>query len=334
MKTTTTYFLALILFSLPTAFAQPAAAPDPHPQRGRHEGPLMFDYHSPGSGHMFGQYFKMPGRTVAPLMAAARPGGSYLGIHIVEINESRAAELNMDSPHGVEVSNVADDSPAAESGLEKGDVVVRFDGQNVRGVDHFVRLVRETPAGRSVAMSVLRNGTPRELTAKIGRRKTAQAHQFWFCEGDDGDCTGTFPDIFRKHVKGIRKQIFEMPRPRIVMQNRYLGAELEPVEGQLAEYFGVEEGVLVRSVELDTPGKRAGLRAGDVITSVDGKSIDSPSELREKIQQADPAKEVEMTVMRKGAATTLMLEPRDYDQPREERDIKARPVRGKRAKPL
>ena len=294
---------------------------------------MIFDYHAPGRGYM-GQYFKMPGRTVAPLMAAARPGGSYLGIHIVEISDDRAAELGMPAPRGVEVTNVADESPAAESGLEKGDAVVKFDGQDVRGVEHFVRLVRETPPGRKVEMSILRSGTPRELTAKIGLRKGAEGYQFMFCDG--GDCTAAMPnvDFFRKKMSGLRKQIIEMPRPRIVMQNRYLGAELEPVEGQLAEYFAVDEGVLVRSVEADTPGKRAGLRAGDVITSVDGKSIDSPSELREKIQQADPAKEVEMTVTRKGAATTLMLEPRDHDQPHEEHDIKARPVRGKRAKSL
>ena len=88
----------------------------------------------------------------------------------------------------------------------------------------------------------------------------------------------------------------------------------------------------MRSVELDTPGKRAGLQAGDVITSVDGKSIDSPSELRQKIQQADPGKEVEIAVMRKGSATTLKLEPRDDDD--EERKIKTRKVRKKQVKRL
>ena len=330
---TTMCLLVLTLFSLPTAFAQPAPGPLPH--GGHHEGPMILDYTVPGVPHIAGQYFAMPGHGLAPMIAAgARPGDSYLGIHIVEISDDRATDLNMASPHGIEVSNVADESPAAESGLEKGDVVLKFDGQDVRGVEHFVRLVRETPAGRSVAMSVLRNGTPRELTAKIGRRKTAQAHQFLFCDGDDGDCTGSFPDIFRKQVRGIRKQIFDMPRPRIVMLNRYLGAELEPVEGQLAEYFGVEEGVLVRSVELDTPGKRAGLQAGDVITAVDGKSIDSPSELRQKMQQADPDKEVEMAVMRKGSTTTLKLESREDDHADEERKIKTRKVRKKQVKRL
>ena len=330
MKTTATYFLALILFSLPTAYAQRGADPDHHPRRGHHEGPLLFDYTVPGGLRVAGQYFAMPAHGVAPMMAAGvRPGGSYLGIHIVEINQARAAELNMDSPRGVEVSNVADKSPAAESGLEKGDVVVKLEGQDVRGVEHFVRLVRETPAGRTVAMSILRDGTPRELTAKIGRRKAAQARQFWFCDGEEENCTAPVPNL-----KWIREKIMDMPRPRIVMRNRYLGAELEPVEGQLADYFDVEEGVLVRSVDADTAGKRAGLEAGDVITAVDGKGVDSPSELREKIQQADSRQEIKMAVMRKGAATTLTLEPREKEQPPEEPDTKARPIRGKRAKPL
>ncbi len=338
MKTTATYFLALILFSVPAAYAQRDA--DPHPHRGHQEGPLLFDYTAPGGSRVAGQHFAMPGRSVMPLMAAgARPGGSYLGIHIVEVDDKRAGELKMAAPHGVEVSNVAEDSPAAKGGLQKGDVVAEFDGQRVRGVEHFVRLVRETPVGRSVAMSIVRDGEPINLTAEVGRRKAARREQhFVFCDGDDGDCTSGLPnvDFFRKQVSGIRHKLthMDMPRPRIVMQNRYLGAELESVEGQLADYFGVEQGVLVRAVDADTPGKRAGLRAGDVITSVNDKSVDSPSELRQEIQRADPPEEVKMAVKRKSAEIILMLEPREREDIAGERYIKGRRVRTKPAKPL
>ena len=338
MKTTTIFLTALTLMILPAAPAQPVIAPHPgaHPAPA-HDGRFsVYGYRVPVPG----QYFTMPGHGVAPLMAAgARPGDSYLGIHIVEVDDKRAGELKMDSPHGVQVGNVAKDSPAAEGGLRKGDIVVDFDGQRVRGVEHFVRLVRETPAGRTVAMSVVRDGEPMDLTAKVGRRKVAHRERhFVFCDGDDGDCTGAMPDadFFRRQVRGIRHQIthMDMPRPRVAMQNRYLGAELESVEGQLADYFNVEEGVLVRSVDAGEAGKRAGLQAGDVITSVDGKGVDSPSEVREKVLRADPNKKVQLAVMRKGVATTLTLEARESEEPREEPDAKARPIRGKRAKPL
>ena len=341
MKTTTIFCMALALMILPSAPAQPVIAPHPgpHPVPG-HEGEVyVYGHRVPAGSPVLGQNFTMPALSVAPMMAAGvRPGDSYLGIHIVEVEDQRAGELEMDSPHGVEISNVAEESPAAEGGLQKGDVVVELDGQRVRGVEHFVRLVRETPAGRTIAMSIVRDGEPMDLTAKVGRRKAAhQKRHFVFCDGDDEDCTSALPnaDFFRKQVRGIRRQITHMdiPRPRVAMQNRYLGAELESVEGQLADYFGVVEGVLVRSIDADQPGKRAGLQAGDVITSVDGKAVDSPSELREKVMRADPNKKVRLAVMRKGSARKLMLEPRQSEEPPEERGAKARPVREKRTKP-
>ncbi len=342
MKTTTIFLAALTLMILPAASAQAVIAPHPgpHPAQG-HEGNMFIHGHRlpAGSPVVSGQNFTMPALGVAPMMAAgARPGDSYLGIHIVEVDDKRAGELKMDSPHGVQVGNVAKDSPAAEGGLRKGDIVVDFDGQRVRGVEHFVRLVRETPSGRTVAMSVVRDGEAMDLTAKIGRRKAVHRERhFVFCDGDDGDCTGAMPDadFFRRQVRGIRHQIthMDMPRPRMAMQNRYLGAELESVTGQLADYFGVKEGVLVRSIDADMRGERSGLQAGDVITSVDGKGVDSPSEVREKIQHADSRRKIKMAVMRKGAATTLSLEPRESEEPREEPDV-VRPIRGKRAKPL
>ena len=323
MKTTPIFVLALILSTLVTARAQQGPLPFPHPPQG-HEEDLLFDYSLPAGAFMPGRYLALQSRGLAPFMAAGtRRGGSYLGIHIVEVDDARAAELKMDSPHGVQVSNVAQGSPADESGLEKGDVVVKFDGRNVHGVEHFIRLVRETPAGRSITMSILRAGAPRVLTAQIGRRKAARGRPHFFCGEEGENCTAEW----------IRKKIIDMPRPRIVMRNRYLGAELEPVEGQLADYFGVEEGVLVRSVDSNTPGERAGLQAGDVIVSVNGKNVDSPAELRENIQRADPAGGVEMTVMRKGAAAKLTLEPRQRGG-RRQGGVKSRTIRDNRFKRL
>ncbi len=234
----------------------------------------------------------------------AAGGGAYLGVGLLEIDQARATELGLPEPYGVELSNVAADSPAGRAGLEKGDVVLRYRGQRVEGVEHFIRLVRETPVGRDVVLTVWRHGAERTVNVGIGRRQEAISRPSFLCGDEEEDCEIHIPEI---HIPDLRFD-FDIPRPRIVMQSRLLGAELEGLEGQLAEYFGVAEGVLVRSVEPDSPAGRGDLAAGDVILSVDGRPVREPGEVRKAIQQASPDKKVPLEVMRKGAKKTLELE--------------------------
>ena len=192
---------------------------------------------------------------------AGRPGwfdiqllsgqGSYLGVGLMELDADRAVELEMQSPSGVEISSVAADSPAEEGGLLKGDVILDFRGEAVAGVDHFVRLVRETPVGREVPVVVWRDGARTSLTVVIGRRSQARRGVYRLgLECKDGeDCHHPMFDFTLPNFD------FDMPRPRMMLKSRVLGAELEGLQknAQLAEFFGVEAGVLVRSVDPNSP---------------------------------------------------------------------------------
>ena len=102
-----------------------------------------------------------------------RPGtGSFLGIGVQEIDNDRAKALNLREERGVEVTRVEDDSPAAKGGIKMNDVVLEYNGERVEGVEQFMRMVRETPPGREVKLSIARNGSPQQLTMKTGSRKT------------------------------------------------------------------------------------------------------------------------------------------------------------------
>ena len=250
-------------------------------------------------------------------------GGSYLGVGLLEIDEDRAAELGMGEPYGVEISNVAPDSPAQRAGIEKGDAVLEYAGQLVTGVEHFVRLVKETPVGRKIKLNVLREGSELDLQATIGERKHRPPFRSWFCDEDEPGCE------FR--VSGFdwrwRGFGFDLPRAHVVMRNRFLGAEVESVEGQLAEYFGVEKGLLVRSVEPNTPGERAQLKAGDIIVALDGKPVADSGELREAIRDANRDEAIALEVMRDRSKVTLSIEPhnRRSERKREHRkDVRTR----------
>ena len=257
-------------------------------------------------------------------MAAALAGGPYLGVGIVEVNDNRATELGMQGVYGVELSSVQKDSPADQGGLEKGDILLRYADEKVIGVEHFVRLVRETPAGREVELLVLRAGSQIDVTVTIGTRKKERS-RFFVCEGGESDCEVRLPSF---NWRFPRLDI-EIPRPRITVHSRYLGAELESIDGQLADYFGVDEGVLVRAVEANTPGERAGLRAGDVIVSVDGKAAGSSGDVRNAIRSEPADKEIPIEIMRRRSKQTLTMEPRRPPS-HEAEETEARPVRNRR----
>ena len=98
-------------------------------------------------------------------------GTSYLGIGVADITAERAKALNLKEERGAEVTNVAADSPASKAGIKEGDVVLDYDGTTVQGIEQFTRLVRETPVGRQVKISMWRNGAAQTLTATVEARK-------------------------------------------------------------------------------------------------------------------------------------------------------------------
>ena len=146
----------------------------------------------------------------------------------------------------------------------------------------------------------------------------------WFVKKGGSDCEVRVPGF----QWTFPRLDIDIPRPRITVHSRYLGAELESIDGQLAEYFGVEEGVLVRAVEANTPGERAGLKAGDVIVSVDGKAVDSSGDVRGAIRSAPADKEIPLEIMRRRSKQTLTMEPR-RPTTNEADETGARPVRNR-----
>jgi serine protease Do len=245
------------------------------------------------------------GRLVqAPGLLFAPPAGqSYLGVHLMDMRAERAREIGMGEPYGVEIISVASGSPAEQAGVRKGDVIIRYAGQRVEGQEQLVRLVRETPVGRKVELTVFRGGSEVQLAVEIGERKIAPNVLF----NCDEPCEIRIPNI------RIRSFDFDIPKPRMVTQSRLLGAELESLEAQLAEHFGVKEGVLVRSVDADSPASRAGLKAGDVIVEVAGTTVRDAGQIREAVRHTGEDKTVALGVVRNRSRISLEMEPQSRD---------------------
>ena len=191
--------------------------------------------------------------------------GSYLGVMVQEIDTERSKALKLPDEAGVEITRVEMDSPADKAGLKTGDVVWQYNGQRVEGMEQFSRMVHETPIGRDVKLSVFREGAAQTLTGKIGTRHANQPL---------AAVVPVPPDF---HIPDI-------PRSFMSWRSSTLGVEAESLEGQLAQYFGVKEGVLVRAVTKGSAAEKAGIKAGDVITKIGDTKVATPSDISSQIR--------------------------------------------------
>jgi serine protease Do len=204
---------------------------------------------------------------------------------------------------GVRIDEVDDDSPAAKAGVREGDLVVEFDGERVRSARQLTRLVQETPEGRPVKMTITRDGARRSVD--ITPEASALA---WNFQIDEPRLRAEIERGLRGRGPAFDFRFDDMPGTLGVPPGARgrLGVQVETLSDQLAEYFGVKGGgVLVSSVAADTPAQKAGLKAGDVITGVNGTAVRETRELMDEIRQAEDRREVRLDVVRDKRTMTV-----------------------------
>ena len=233
----------------------------------------------------------------------------YLGINAVDITSDRAKALKLKDERGVEITSVDAESAAAKAGLKEGDVVLEYNGQHVEGWEQLRRLVSETPINREVKIGVWRNGAAQTLTATVGSRKDARAN-------GEAIVTPLGGNSFRFRIGPAPPPPFppsiEIPEFRTFAQNRSIGIFGESLgqEEQLAEFFGVKSGILIRSVMQGSAAEKAGIKAGDVLTRIDDTVVSSPPEISSALRAAGSKRTFTVTVVRnkKEMALTVTLE--------------------------
>lgn len=229
---------------------------------------------------------------------ASTTGSSFIGVNVQEIDSERAKALKLREEAGVEITRVESDSPAEKGGLKVGDVVMQYNGQRVEGMEQFSRMVRETPPGREAKLDIVREGAPQTIMVKVGARRALSLV---------GPFTGAAP------LAPMAVRMPDLPHSFMSWRSSALGAEVESLEGQLAEYFGVKEGVLVRSVSKGSNAEKAGIKAGDVIVRIDDTKVASPSDLSSRIRTLR-GKPVPMVLMRDRKEMTLSVTLDDADR--------------------
>jgi serine protease Do len=244
--------------------------------------------------------------------------GGWLGISIEEVSADKAKELKLPGVYGVLVTQVGSDSPAAKAGLKNGDVITDYNGQRVEGTIQFRRLVRETPSGHTAQMSVWRNGRTQKLSAEAGKAPAGTGsflpdflHDLRVPRFGDRYALPGRPAEPREGGPGRFGFRAPVPNFRAAPGMRMLGISVQDLSGQLGSYFGVpdNQGVLVASVQKDSAADKAGLKAGDVITQVDGNRVRNTVELRDQLRDKREAQSVTLGILRKGTGLSIPVTP-------------------------
>jgi serine protease Do len=231
----------------------------------------------------------LPLHAQAPFGVVVHSPGAQIGATVRDLDASESERRQVQA--GAVIDEVRRDSPAEKAGLRSGDLVVEFDGEHVRSARHLARLVEETPPGRTVKTTVVRDGrrTDMSITPSRDRRPDVSIE----------------PDQFRDLAESFPKDFnFDFDLKGFGSRGR-LGVTVDELTPQLADYFGARDGVLITAVTADTPAARAGLKAGDVITKVGETVVRSRSDLTFALREVRDAGDVEIGIVRDRQESTV-----------------------------
>jgi len=231
-------------------------------------------------------------------------GSGWLGVETHEVTAEKAKELKLSAERGVVLGKIVPDSPAAKAGLKENDVVTEINGQRVEGTAQFRRMIHEIPAGRSIQLSVWRDGRAQTISATLGKSEERR-HAMKMVSPMPGTFSFRMPDIPEIPSMEWNGSMLLGGQPR-------LGIDAEDLSGQLGAFFGAPdgEGILVREVNSGSPAEKAGVKAGDVITSINGERIRTVGELRGKLsaKHDDKDRTVKLGVLRNKSEVSLTVE--------------------------
>jgi len=215
--------------------------------------------------------------------------GARIGAAIDDLAASEVDRLKLNG--GALVKDVTPDGPASKAGVRPGDVIVEFEAERVRSARQLSRLVQESTVGRAVPLKIVRDGRQLNLTMTPAEAEGPMAFGDWLGPRLDNVPSVRVPPFNPDDFANL------FPGPR-------LGVSVHELTPQLSQYFGAKGGVLVASIEESSAAAAAGLKVGDVITSVDGSAIGSRSELLAALRRAG-GRTVTLAIVRDRKETTV-----------------------------
>ena len=228
----------------------------------------------------------------------------YLGVDLTDVDQEKAQALKLKEVRGAVITLIDHDAPAGQIGLRVNDVVLKLNGQNVEGSEQLRRMLREIPAGRKVSLEISRDGNIQTLAVELADRRVME-HEVWNKLGNSGDVFTQSPPGMGMMADGGDASLpgFHMP---FFGSTLNVGAMVEPLTSQMAEYLGVPSGVMVKQVARKSEAATAGLQAFDVILKVGNEAITNLAGW-DRALRANQGKPVQVTILRDRKQQTLTL---------------------------
>jgi serine protease Do len=227
-----------------------------------------------GSGGSIGISFAIPinmAKEILPQLKEGKVVRGWLGVMIQKITPELKEKLKLKDEKGALVADVTRNGPAEKAGIERGDVIISFDGKEIKEMSELPFIVASTPVTKTVLVEVMRRGKKKGIKVKIGELK---------------------------EEAGAKAEIEEKSD---------LGMTVEKITPELVRQFGLSErsGLVVVHVEKNSPAENAGIRQGDILVEIDQEPINELGKYSEKLQEYEKGDTILFLVKRKG--TTLYL---------------------------
>jgi membrane-associated protease RseP (regulator of RpoE activity) len=248
---------------------------------------------------------QMMAQDPSPLLGHAASSQGYLGVDVADVDQEKAQALKLKDVHGAVITLIDHDAPAGQIGLRVNDVVLQLNGQTVDGAEQLRRMLKEIPAGRKVSMQISRDGNMQTMTVELADRRVME-HDVWDKIGNGGDvfAQGTGKGILAGGGDEGLPGGFHMP---FFGSTLNVGAMVEPLTSQMADYLGVPNGLMVKQVAHKSEAAAAGLKAFDVILKVGADPITNLAGW-DRALRSNEGKPVQVTILRDKKQQTLTLQ--------------------------
>ena len=218
------------------------------------------------SGGSIGIGFAVPSKTALPVIDQLKQFGEtrrgWLGVRIQQVTDEIAESLKISPPRGALVAGIDDKGPAKPAGIEPGDVIIKFDGKDIKEMRDLPRVVADTPIGKQTPVIIIRKGKEETKTVTLGRLEDGEKVAAADPKGDAA------PD------KGVVKKT--------------LGIELANMSDDLRKRYKIKDsvkGVVITGIDANSPAADKRLSAGDVIVEIAQEAVANADDLQSKIDK-------------------------------------------------
>ena len=226
----------------------------------------------------------------------------YMGVYVGDVDQERVAALHLRDTHGAEITVLDHDAPAAKVGLKLHDVVLQMNGVAIQDAEQMKKMLHDIPVGKKVQLVVSRDGVLQNVTVQMADRYKMQeeARQQLDTAGNSsapglGFLTGSgdVPSSGGFHLW--------------MGSSLHVGALVEPLAPQTADFLGLSGGVMIKSVARKSAADAAGLKAHDVVLEIGGEGVVTSSDW-ERLLRASEGKPVQVTILRDRTKQLVLLQ--------------------------